>query len=1570
MDAVDSRYAAQFDIHTRPDIFAVTHCNILVTDLEVRHGQLMGRLCGSGLPNVRDWSNNMFLKPITLTDQALLFQCHDELRAEILKRKYVLLYDVEFGPLTGEIERGMLQVKTKPSTLFVPWDEDSFDDEWMMDLCCGGFGGWSRGIHHLASYFPVPRKVLGIDCDLPSSVFHAINLDTIWYPEADMTPFFLQNLDRSITLYASLEDHHWKQAAAFLHPSIWTFSFPCPSWSQAGYGRGFSVDSGKVFLRGMLLARIFKPKYMLLENVQGFQESPEFYLALHIISFCGFRVLFQTVADVHERLPTRRPRWICILEHMSIPRTHTFRWESWLPAFHNPVTWGAVIPPDHKLLTPFWLSKALSKIYLDPELFPPAVRHQAKKNPLKQRAPPVDHKPMTFMAAYGHQHELPESLIRSKGLLGPLVLQQNRLRFWTPPEICMLHCQTQAIVLPKPAKLSWKHLGNSLVPHHAILAGFNLFKHVNPTQQHQVPGFTLEDILQSFEQAHFSLNATTIIEDELAWYLGKPDQIHQLQQRTHQFARDLGFDGEENPTVPTNCFWHPDHGVQTIQVHELPDATISPTMQFVAEAADPDQHTQLDSSGEEECIRHFLADQPVEPLEHQEDHMNNMQVQPPGTVPIKLFFSPGVIFELQVHSQIKWNDLLSLWQGQFAPTQDFGASELARLVRPATLHQVDESIQIAAEGTPLIMIVNHDNQVVTILPFASETTWSVLQEHFGLLGHTPYDQIGILLANTRLRCRHRVSDLNVLSLELSHDPDLHAHLAAVQVSSFSTGANDEIFFLLEGPTVHLVPTVMLWKLVCDNEWLHAHGRKLQTFVVNPTCYCVMFPPDLEAFPTPAQLFRDAISMRLLQTALTSLNTPGFALRLLCKVDCRILKTLIIDPAMSTQAIVNIVQAAMQTIPSFHHVTLRSRDTIISHETTCDAFHFEHTQHGLAADCHINWTSPTLRLQGGGGSRTEHRQTVMAALASLCVGSGIPLSEVPSTVQTIQKAIPITQLTALTMQENPDKQTKLLAEIFEACDIRPTKQAVDLGKVQKKFQRIGHSKQAEAAKKIDPQQYQLSPGFFLLSNDEPADIHAHYSPYQPGVTMMTVQEAMKWSGQRSITPDESAIFIIGDLPPEDQQRCVKITAPATTQQGACVLIAGWLLQLGEKQIKVLHADATPHELRDVQVCSFTLWSSDFSPDQWQQCVASPVRFANQLLEKEQLQGIIQQPWGRTFRSGQTPCPSSQATSVQFHAQVQIKDLRRLLRRSGWCGLFITPKDQNGKPSDRWKPIWHDMPRDMLEARSSSLSGVAGYIRGKKSHGIRVEIATFEIAWRKLKPDSPLPVFPTGVSFRVRPLPFGVDLTILREWLESINWPATPLRSIGARTWVVSSECNPPKGLVTFNGQPVLITTIKPRSPAAQTGIVAGPKPTASQTKAASSTQNPFRSGDPWMDPWAGASQTPTPAQPPTTGATANRLEAQDKKIEDLHQAISKLTDNQQAVVANVEQRLHNFETNIQTFQSQSEQAFCTFNRQDFETTVANALKNQDQKLQTSMDEIKNLLLRREKRKTAEEDDDEM
>ena len=215
-------------------------------------------------------------------------------------------------------------------------------------------------------------------------------------------------------------------------------------------------------------------------------------------------------------------------------------------------------------------------------------------------------------------------------------------------------------------------------------------------------------------------------------------------------------------------------------------------------------------------------------------------------------------------------------------------------------------------------------------------------------------------------------------------------------------------------------------------------------------------------------------------------------------------------------------------------------------------------------CHI--VDP---LNGGGpstGSKGQHRQAVNAALASMLIEEGLQLFKVSESVKSLIDQMGLPSLTHLLFSEPSTTREQSLRRMCANCEIILPQKSTKIAKTQAKFQKLARDEASRNNRNIDVSKFRLIPEFFRMSDGSQAPINLAFSPCVPGATMVNASQASQWLVQKGkLASDELALFIVGDIGNDDDQRMTKLSVPAYNEQGDKVLIGGWLLQLGEKQI---------------------------------------------------------------------------------------------------------------------------------------------------------------------------------------------------------------------------------------------------------------------------------------------------------------------------------------------------------------------------------------------------------------------
>lgn len=923
--------------------------------------------------------------------------------------------------------------------------------------------------------------------------------------------------------------------------------------------------------------------------------------------------------------------------------------------------------------------------------------------------------------------------------------------------------------------------------------------------------------------------------------------------------------------------------------------------------------------------------------------------------------TPGTYGKFRLHPAVNWGTVLLMWYDSLLPIHQ-------TKVQIRRGDPVYTTMLVTSQHTQAYLRSwNFDHQIIAffsvqnelfLIPFERAEAWQEFINRYPWLSAFAFDDTGCIPHDFRpdmhlkpVRSPHFVE--KVLFLE-----NLVQALFHIRMNFKVPKDTDVLRVEFQGTVDQLTAVVSLWHLAFPDTWTSTHGRLLAFEHISDLHVQFLFLPNGKTTVTPAHVLKSMMTIRLFATLMATHHSDSNDIALMFKLDQRIICQVKIAPDFAFAPVFAYLAHSfyMQLKGNGPRIVCAGRQ--LGDAALLTDVRIRTSQQQRFVLCQL-----TRPLTGGGGNKADHKQALHAAIAAACIENGVQLKQVPTAVTTLLHEEGISKLTKIMFHDSPDYRQSQFVKLCQKHDIE-VKDHVSIQKVQPKMKKtIANTIQREH-RNIDVALYQLEPGFFLMENHTPAPVNRTFSPCTPGITMATPAEAVRWTAQRiTLLPDELGLFIVGDAEPEIIQNAQHVIAPARNSQGERVLIAGFLYQLGDKSIQPKTEEDTV-QLLDTQVCSFTLWKQDFPDDKWAAATEAPVKFARQLLQADSLEDSFGNPWGRTYRQGTKPCSPHASTSIQFHAEVRIQSLRRLLRRSGFNRLFVCPKDQLGKPSSAWRPIWIETPIQQLETQTAMHPATAGYIRGLKSSGIRVESQSFEEIWKLLKPSSPLPEsIPAGTIWKLRPLPHGVDREVIKEWLAQQEWKAFPVKPVAAQAWLVSSQQPPPAGIVCFNTTPILITKVQSRSTGEQIGLVAGP-PSASQEPASSDAvaRSIFRTGDPYFDPW----QPKAPDQTkPAQSSYSQQIEHQDARISQMEKVVAQIHNEVEEQSKQNGQRHDLLQQQITANHNAAQTAFATL-RQDFESTLNQAMQHQTQRLSTTVDEIKNLILRNDKRKNTDAD----
>eukprot|EP00435_Cladocopium_sp_Y103_P016743 s2482_g4.t1 len=176
-------------------------------------------------------------------------------------------------------------------------------------------------------------------------------------------------------------------------------------------------------------------------------------------------------------------------------------------------------------------------------------------------------------------------------------------------------------------------------------------------------------------------------------------------------------------------------------------------------------------------------------------------------------------------------------------------------------------------------------------------------------------------------------------------------------------------------------------------------------------------------------------------------------------------------------------------------------------------------------------SPFVMLQlieeisGGTGSKETQRTWIRNSLAATLLEQGFAVEWVAATTETLLNTV--ATKTALRVMNLPPGKQRIdsLLKLGEDCSLKPPAKVVQAAS--KTAQKANQQPRKKLAAHIDPSEYQIEPGLFLMQNHEPAQQTSDIRNKGCGVILMNVEVAMPWIREgQVISADELAIVIPG------------------------------------------------------------------------------------------------------------------------------------------------------------------------------------------------------------------------------------------------------------------------------------------------------------------------------------------------------------------------------------------------------------------------------------------------------------
>lgn len=895
------------------------------------------------------------------------------------------------------------------------------------------------------------------------------------------------------------------------------------------------------------------------------------------------------------------------------------------------------------------------------------------------------------------------------------------------------------------------------------------------------------------------------------------------------------------------------------------------------------------------------------------------------------------------------------------------------LLQKASQEIHEELTAHPCKGLPLLHRSSTD---LTLYEIDESETWGSLKRKFPKTATAKKGFFQILTDETPIAPSQEITDdpVDLDSLRFSQS-SLYV-LSKVKFEPLIPAGTDILVIHCRGDAISRDAFLDFWMMPDLLKWFDSVGRQCNYQQLDDSTWRLLFRPKLPNPAMPVSLFTDLLQKQMIRSMFMSLQQEN-GTEVHFKYEGSPLCTAELPADLPIELLIFCMQHFRQLHP------MKGTPVLIASGRRC-------TEPALLSDIKARRPDATkftihvgMPLIGGGPSsqhfsnKQELLKMVQAGVANKFLQFGLDLPQVTESTAKLMEAVSIQRLNHMLNGESQEESDESFKALCQSLNVQLPKQKMQLHLTAAKHKKLKMKKLKAQQYTIDPDKYHLVEGFFLNEDKTAATVLKSFSFHSTGVALVSAETADALMATACDSPpDELAVYVLGPINPPARFEVLETNAPAIDPMGRQVLLNGRLVQFGHKRIKTIGLQSVV-DPKEVQVAAVTLWRDDYDSSMWDRIKASPVKATKDLLALEGLGDLLGKPWGRAYRAKGLPVAPDHAESIQFHCEFQ-KNARfsQLLRRSGFNRIYVTRKNSQGGTEDGWRIIWLNHSTCQIESMSMNLTGASGLVRTAKSYGLRVEHGSFESAWSKLRPDADIPdTRQMRFTYKVHPLPAGTDKEILGQWAAQYKWDIKALRPLGARSWLIASDQAPPN-LLMFNSQPLLVQLVPTKGTAQAGDIAAGPRgPTNENHKArdASSRQLAiFRSGDPHLDPWEGSArtlQTEASSQDPNktrqthssvrqpAGPISDMFQQQDSRIVALETTLNKMQiaqskqqDQTEAKLAQVSEQLSQHITGTkQGFDQMQKEQQCLTQH------ISQALQRQDDRLATSLDELKNLFL---------------
>lgn len=484
----------------------------------------------------------------------------------------------------------------------------------------------------------------------------------------------------------------------------------------------------------------------------------------------------------------------------------------------------------------------------------------------------------------------------------------------------------------------------------------------------------------------------------------------------------------------------------------------------------------------------------------------------------------------------------------------------------------------------------------------------------------------------------------------------------------------------------------------------------------------------------------------------------------------------------------------------------------------------------------------------GGGKEEIVRMTNAKLGELLIHKGLPINAVAAKVQKIIEKLGLSQVHQAMQNQSEIHAWRQIEHLAQQIDFaifnEKEKKSLSATLIQRAVKKKNKGNMSGASIAID--QFTIPIGNFVNEDltETPIISFANLKAGSHGVVLTTEEKITPWiqNGVKSSADELGAVFLGNPTTNiHESYQPTSICFAALNHDGKECVLRGTLLQLGGKKIALNQHFKVEGANAMMTTCSLTAYASDFRPEIFAKLLTSPAKFMLSQLPNDTIRNAISSVWGRSFMKDGKRVPNLEAESVQVHISIKSDKIPELLKCSGVCNIYITPKTESGLFDPKYHLIWTDFSKIAIEQKMNEITNHLGYIKGRKGFALRFLATDAADGFKTLFPgqsfEQPVAV---NALYRLQPVPFGILPDVLTEACKAIKWNIKPIKRSG-NSWLVGADKQSPDRFLIIDGTTIFIKEVEKGNVGKEPICLAGPRPKKTQNDRGA---DPFIADDPW------------------------------------------------------------------------------------------------------------------------------